>query len=878
MNPLAPPDSGFPRAYGKFELLRRLGDGGMAEVFLARLPGVAGFSKTLVLKRILPHLSRKKHFVDLFVAEATLAAEVRHRNVVQVFELGQVEGELYMAMEYVEGHDLRRLLRCASKEGLRIPTWFTVHVICEILDALTYGYELLDDQGRPRRVVHRDVTPSNIFISNQGDVKLGDFGVARDDTRQTQTRAGQLKGKVAYMAPEQIYSRTIDQRTDLFAVGIVLWECLAQRRLFGGRPDIDIMNTICKGKRVPPSNRLTDVPPELDRIVLKALQPEPDERHESAAAMQRELFAVLGQLKGRVTPADIRAVQLGLTKGLPAAGIVSGISQVKQETHTSDSALSFAALTSTDDVQNSGDLLANPVYGGDRGDSVADLDIDIDIDLVHPKSGGFTGLVDDLGSPAPVPASLPSQPQALPASAILSGTAVRPLEAQPRSSSGLYGFVKDRSTSDVPILAGQRVAPPRASSHVPPRIDSSASRRLSGRPLPRAPSHGGAAAELVHAAPSAPPVADASDEFDMDALVQEAVADVRTEMPNTPKISQDSLIAGLDSRRLQGDRGGRVSDRWAFVVDRQVYDGSYPFHLRDHEGAMIGPCSYEQALTIVQLEIQAGFGEQVGVGTEPGNYIRGRQMMELLGMSTLVRGERTIDSGVMDSEDRSPIRVFADYTRHPISGRLILFRDRTMHGDYREIEMVGGEPTFVWTETEALQYPQLLVSKRLLHKDAIVEFAHKAVRERRPLEAIAGAQLGTDLTRYRGMLMKERLVDLFSKGYSSYALRERTEMANTESFAPNLLQVALELTFRCLPREMITGHLGMHGAHKMAVADDFDRLMSRLTLSPEILRAVALLQKGRPLNRLVEQHPKQTRTLSTLSLFMVEAQLLSPMV
>ena len=236
----------------------------MAEVFLARLPGVAGFQKTLVLKRILPHLSRKKHFVDLFVAEASLAAEVRHRNVVQVFELGQVEGELYMAMEYVEGHDFRRLLRYASKEGVRIPPWFTVHILGEVLEALQYAYELKDDHGQSRRVVHRDVTPSNIFISNQGEVKLGDFGVAKDDTRGQQTRAGQLKGKVAYMAPEQLYSRAIDQRTDLFAVGVVLWEGLAQRRLFGGRPDIEMLNAICNGPRPRLSEHMRDVPPELE--------------------------------------------------------------------------------------------------------------------------------------------------------------------------------------------------------------------------------------------------------------------------------------------------------------------------------------------------------------------------------------------------------------------------------------------------------------------------------------------------------------------------------------------------------------------------------------------------------------------------------------
>jgi len=874
----------------------------MAEVFLARLPGVAGFQKTLVLKRILPHLSRKKHFVDLFVAEATLAAEVRHRNVVQVFELGQVDGELYMAMEYVEGHDLRRLLRCASKESLRIPPWFTVHVICEVLEALSYGYDLKDDNGRSRRVVHRDVTPSNIFISNQGEVKLGDFGVARDDTRREQTRAGQLKGKVAYMAPEQLYSKAIDQRTDLFAVGVVLWECLAQRRLFGGRPDIEMMNAICQGERQPPSARLNDIPPELDEIVIKALQPQPDARFESAATMQRALYGVLETLKRRVATADVRAVQHGLTKmmGAPDAGL-SGMANIKHDTRTGDSsAPSFTALSpSEDSLRNSNELLANPMYG-DRGDSVADLDLDIDIKFVETakEASAYGGLTDDLAAPQ-VPASSP------PNRNVSSKTGLQPLDAgspaapttptpRPRSASGVYGFVKQRRssvpgahhTSDVPVIAGQAITPPqRAPSSPRPRTGSHAGRVITGTPAPvhaqrpqsaRAGSVPGAPVpqyvqgrptEDIRARPS-------GGDFDMDALVQEAVQDVQANLPSHAAIPQESLIAGLDSRRTMGDTRRVVSDRWAFVVDRGLYEGPHPCFIRDHEGSVVGPWSYEQALAIVKLEVKAGYGEQVGVGVVEGDYIRGRQMMELLGMFTMVRGEMNLDSSLINSDGRPPIKVFAEYTRNPISGRLVLFREGNTHGDYREVEMLAGEPTFVWTENEDLQYPQMLVSKRLLRTEAVVELAHHAVRERRPLEAVAGSRLGTDLSRYRSMLMKERLVDLFAKGYSYYALRERVDIGHTESFAPNLLQVALELSFRCISRDEITGYLAARAGRKVSVAGDYDRIMARLSLSPDILQAANLITKGKTLDKLLDQNPQQRRTLSTLAYFLLEAELI----
>jgi serine/threonine protein kinase len=300
---------GFPCQYGKYQLLARIGHGGMAEVFRARLPGVAGFEKIVVIKRLLPHLAQDRSILEMFLNEAKIAAEVQHRNVVQVFELGQSEsGEFYMAMEHVAGTDLRQILRAAAINSMRIPPWFSVHMVAEILDGLAYAHELADEAGRRRNIVHRDVTPANIFVSYLGDIKLGDFGVAKDDSRNSLTRAGQLKGKVPYMSPEQLFGRDLDERTDVFAAGAVLWECLTQRRLFGGRPDIEAMNLICYGDRKAPSVFASDVPPLLDQIVLRALSADFTQRTRSARELRDELHAVLPQLRERVLQTDVRSI------------------------------------------------------------------------------------------------------------------------------------------------------------------------------------------------------------------------------------------------------------------------------------------------------------------------------------------------------------------------------------------------------------------------------------------------------------------------------------------------------------------------------------------------------------------------------------------
>ena len=293
----------------------------MAEVFKARMPGAAGFEKILVIKKMLPHLASQQQFVDMFVAEAQLAAQVQHRNVVQVLALEQQDsGEYYMAMEYVPGTDLRQLLAAVVRRNLRLPPWFSIHVVCELLEGLEFAHNLTDAQRRPRNIVHRDVTPANVFISRFGEVKLGDFGVAHDESRQWRTQAGQVKGKIPYMAPEQLRAQGLDRRIDVFAAGVVLWETLTQKRLFAGGPQIDVMNRIIKGERPPPSSRASDIPKALDAVVLKALKVDPDERYPSAGAFQSDLLDVLSELHPRVRPEQVKTVVqaiIGEPSGFP---------------------------------------------------------------------------------------------------------------------------------------------------------------------------------------------------------------------------------------------------------------------------------------------------------------------------------------------------------------------------------------------------------------------------------------------------------------------------------------------------------------------------------------------------------------------------------
>lgn len=307
------PSLDLPKHYGKYELLERIGSGGMAEVYRARLGGIAGFAKTVVIKRLHPKHASQLEFVQLFVEEAKLAAEVQHKNVVNVFDLGSLEsGEVYMAMEYVDGTDLKNLLRTANQAGRRLPPWLSVHVVAEVLEALGFAHDLTDERGFARNIVHCDVTPENVFLGRSGEVKLGDFGVARDDARVSEPFEGSVRGKVPYMSPEQVQGHKPDRRSDIFAAGIVLWECLTQRRLFSAPDHPETVRKILFAPRIPPSHLVADIPPELDAIVLDALRVEHDRRIPDARTMQRRLLDLLERLRPRRTLTDVRESFMGL--------------------------------------------------------------------------------------------------------------------------------------------------------------------------------------------------------------------------------------------------------------------------------------------------------------------------------------------------------------------------------------------------------------------------------------------------------------------------------------------------------------------------------------------------------------------------------------
>ena len=282
--------------YGPYELLDRVAVGGMAEVFKAKRSGVSGFEKIVAVKRILPHLSDNQEFVDMFVDEAKMVAGLTHPNIVQIFDLGRIETSYYIAMEYVHGRDLRTILRRAKDRGLRMPLDLALRIVSLVSSALEYAHRKKDERGRPMEIVHRDVSPQNILISFEGEVKLTDFGIAKAATKASTTDRGALRGKLLYMSPEQAWGRPMDRRSDLFSLGLVLYETITDQKPFlggGGSNEMSVLETVRECRIGPPRETNPRIPEELDRLVVKALSKDPDERFQDAAEMGKGLDRVL---------------------------------------------------------------------------------------------------------------------------------------------------------------------------------------------------------------------------------------------------------------------------------------------------------------------------------------------------------------------------------------------------------------------------------------------------------------------------------------------------------------------------------------------------------------------------------------------------------
>jgi serine/threonine-protein kinase len=283
---------------GRYELLQPLGVGGMAQVFKARALGPGGFRRDVVVKRILPEYGRDSEFIRMFVDEAKILGLLHHPNVVQVYEFGEDDGVLFLALEYVEGPSLSRVLRTLRGANKRMPPAIVAFIAREICRALECVHELRDEQGRALGAIHRDVTPSNVILTPAGEVKLLDFGVATYKDAQQATKSGTVKGKPAYLAPEQLEGKSIDGRVDLFALGIVMHEMLTLQHLFAGDSDLGTVKQIMEMEIPHPSAQRNDVPEALDQVVMRALERDRAKRFATAGEMAAALddFVVASKL------------------------------------------------------------------------------------------------------------------------------------------------------------------------------------------------------------------------------------------------------------------------------------------------------------------------------------------------------------------------------------------------------------------------------------------------------------------------------------------------------------------------------------------------------------------------------------------------------
>jgi serine/threonine protein kinase len=268
----------------------------MAEVFVAKAFGVEGFERLVAIKKILPTMGEDVEFISMFVDEARIAVQLAHPNIVQVLELGKHDDALFIAMEYVSGRDLRQLMERFRRRQKPLPLAQVAYVLKELCEALDYAHRKCDAQGRALGIVHRDVSPQNVLVSFEGQVKLIDFGIAKAESRLQKTQAGILKGKFSYMSPEQVKGQPLDGRSDVFACGILLWELLCGEKLFSGDSDYAVLDKVRMGLVPPPRSRNPLIPDALEKVILKALATDPARRFQTASELQDELvrFTVAG--------------------------------------------------------------------------------------------------------------------------------------------------------------------------------------------------------------------------------------------------------------------------------------------------------------------------------------------------------------------------------------------------------------------------------------------------------------------------------------------------------------------------------------------------------------------------------------------------------
>ena len=289
----------------RYRVIKRLEAGGMAEVYLGEASSLEGFKKRVAIKRVLPHLAQNENFIQMFLDEARLSARLSHANIVSVFDISARDDTYFLIMEFVDGANLKRILESLQRRGQRFPLPEAIYVCAEACRGLSYAHELHDEHGRAIGIVHRDISPPNIMITKQGEIKVADFGLAKAGTQLSQTDPGVVKGKFSYLSPEAAAGREVDARADIFSLGIVLWEMLAGRRLFLGETDYATVKLIQQANipRLAPLNNSVDE--TFEELLLKALTRAPEDRYPSAQAFGDALTGYLFARQLKVTHYDI---------------------------------------------------------------------------------------------------------------------------------------------------------------------------------------------------------------------------------------------------------------------------------------------------------------------------------------------------------------------------------------------------------------------------------------------------------------------------------------------------------------------------------------------------------------------------------------------
>lgn len=430
------PNTFKPVQFGRFLLTDRLAVGGMAEIFTAKLVGAMGFEKRLVVKRILPDYAADRNFVHMLATEAKLVCNLEHPNIVQVYELGEVDGRYYIAMEYVDGLDARTLWRTLARRDLRLPIPLALYVASEFLKGLDYAHNAIGPDGQALGVVHRDVSPSNVMVSFRGDVKIGDFGIALVQ-QESKSRVSTVKGKYGYMTPEQLSGAPVDHRSDVFASGAVLAELLTGRRLFKGKNDYETMRRVIDVNLHVLDEHEPDIPPDVMAVVRRALMRDVEARYQSAAAFQEALASLLHGSAPRIGGKSLAAFvaehvvphMAGRERVEESQVTASGAMEPETISHT---------LTPSAEVTPSAEYEeSEPTIPGGPPEFVESWG---DGDFVEDEPTGSIQVVD--------------WSRLAPELAHVDGKTIE--EAQPRDGGGLAGHVQSQLDRDLAVLSGER--------------------------------------------------------------------------------------------------------------------------------------------------------------------------------------------------------------------------------------------------------------------------------------------------------------------------------------------------------------------------------------------------------------------------------------